>query len=84
MIMTKTPMMAPMIPRFTSSLDRRADPPLQIRSLKPQPVVGVEVRARAGSAQPDLAKIGDQRGSSDEGLRLPFQSVTLARMTSLV
>ena len=29
-----------------------------------EPVVGVEVRARAGSVQPNLAKIGDQRRSS--------------------
>ena len=34
MIMTKTPMMAPIIPRFTfASFDRRADPQLQNRPL---------------------------------------------------
>ena len=31
-------------------------------------MVGVEVRARAGSVQPNVAKIGDQRGSSAEVL----------------
>ena len=31
-------------------------------------MAGVEVRARAGSVQPNLAKIGDQRGSSAEVL----------------
>ena len=57
MIMTKTPMMAPMIPRFTSPPSIRVLTAASDPVVEHQPVV-------AGSVQPNLAKIGDQRGSS--------------------
>jgi hypothetical protein len=63
MIMTKTPTMAPMIPRFTSPPSIRVLTPASDPVVEHEPLAGVE-RARAGSVQPNLAKIGDQRGSS--------------------
>ena len=49
---------------YFASFDPRADPAASDPVVQHEPVVGVEVRARAGSVQPNLAKIGDQRRSS--------------------
>jgi protein-tyrosine-phosphatase len=63
MTMTKTPMMTPMIPRFTSPPSIRVlTPPLQIRSFNTS--LWLALRSEPGPVQPNLAKIGDQRGSS--------------------
>lgn len=63
------------------SFDPRVDPPLHIRSLNTSLWLASTSEHGAGSVQPNLAKIGDQRGSWAEVLRILRPNVRMPQRT---